>query len=83
MIQCPHCQAEVQPWGLLVHINRWCKAHTKAVTDALEKRRERIAEHSAALASSPTLDDPAESPKHIDTPSNQSDPSIDEVNLSL
>lgn len=41
MIQCPHCQVEVQPRGLSIHLSRWCKAQRSTYSNALEKRRER------------------------------------------
>ena len=40
MIQCPHCQVQVQPCGLSIHLHRWCKAQN-TYANALEKRRER------------------------------------------
>jgi len=51
MLQCPHCQANVRPrGGLLVHISRWCEAHATAISDALEKRRERLQEEATVQA---------------------------------
>lgn len=51
MLRCPHCQANVRPrGGLQVHISRWCRAHSTAISDALEKRRERLQEEVTVQA---------------------------------
>ena len=44
MIKSPHCQVEVQPHGLSVHISRWCKAQAMAIANILKKRQEHVQE---------------------------------------
>lgn len=44
MIKCPHCQVEVQPHGLSVHISQWCKAQAMAIANILKKRQEHVQE---------------------------------------
>jgi hypothetical protein len=42
MVKCPNCDIEIQhDRGLVLHLNRYCKALNAATTSALAERRER------------------------------------------
>jgi hypothetical protein len=69
MIQCPHCQVEVQPCRLLIHLRRWCKAQNTIYANALEKRRERAQDQDqVAVQVESQQQQPAQEPDVLSSP---------------